>query len=556
MLRSRSLVLPLLLGISSILLGAADLNQREKSLHVIDRLGFGPRPGELEEVEHLGIDAWIQQQLHPESISDTDCDSRLESFPDIKKSALELYQESPPHKAKKNEASSPMMMNAEEADLANKKSNERIRSMQEQWEAAKLTRLVYSRRQLLELMTDFWYNHFNVSEQKNQDRWLFGPYERDVIRPNALGKFSELLMAVAKSPAMLAYLDNSQSTADLRYVTGNQKDRMEMAQMNNMANGKKQNRGLNENYARELLELHTMGVDSGYTQDDVIETARVLTGWSFAGPEPSEHPRSNLMQPPPEPFTFFFRAGMHDRGVKMVLGHQYGPDGGVVEGEALLEMLAHQPSTAHFLALKLCRHFVSDDPDPELVETVAAAYLQNDTDIPSTLMVIFNSPEFLDRTNYRAKVKTPLEYVVSSLRVTGAEISDQKKLDQILLSMGEPSYRCEPPTGYPDTASAWVSSSALLSRMNFGVQLFDPRHSPAPVNLTQLIPMGMDGQEELNALFKALLHGEVSPGTREVLEARLKDPEISHRILDDKRAEWQVGTMAALVLGSPEFQRR
>jgi uncharacterized protein (DUF1800 family) len=552
-----------MLCLACLVTGAVQLDRRQEALQAIQRLSFGPIPGQVEEVEKLGPKAWIEAQLHPATLDDAACDKLLEAYPDITKSAIELYRASPPHEGRKQKDGMASMAQAQQADQGAKAANERIRAMQLQWESAKLTRLVASKRQLLELMTDFWFNHFNVSEQKNQDRWLFGPYERDAIRPNALGRFSDLLLATAKSPAMLAYLDNFQSTADLRYVPEGQKMSMENAQERREAKGqgKKAYRGLNENYARELMELHTLGVDGGYTQKDVIEAARILTGWSYQGPKP-QGPRRLRGMPQAEapPFEFVFRPGMHDRGTKTVLGHSYGSDFTVAsaqgEGEALLSMLAHHPSTAHFLALKLCRRFVADEPSPSLVSRVAEAYLKSDTDIPSTLQAIFDSPEFWDGANYRSKVKTPLEFMVSSLRATGAEPTDLKRLDQILENMGEPLYRCEPPTGYADVASAWVSSSALLSRMNFGMQLFDPRRSPAPIDLEKLLPMQLDAKGELDALFDVLLHGEVQQGTRQVLEARLKDPEISHRRLDDRRGELQIGTLAALVLGSPEFQRR
>jgi uncharacterized protein (DUF1800 family) len=556
------------LAAAPLLPAAGALDGRARALHVLNRLAFGPCPGQLKEVESIGPEAWIARQLQPDSIDDADCDARLAAFGDVKKSATQLYQDYPPPKKAKQMAmqESPSMadapradtaMMAQDADQMAKDANKRIRGMQDAWAAAKLTRLVYSRRQLQAVMADFWFNHFNVSEQKNQDKWLFGPYDRDVILPHALGRFSDLLLAVAKSPAMLVYLDNALSRADPRYVPEGQKEEMERVQATAPSQGKRQAQGLNENYARELMELHTLGVDSGYTQKDVIEAARILTGWSTQGPEPPKAPRRRGPAPAP-PFTFVFRPRQHDRGPKTVLGQFFPAGGGEEEGERLLELLSRRPETAHFLALKLCRRFVCDDPPPALLERVAAAYLQSGTDISATLRAIFDSPEFWDPALARAKVKTPLEFVASSLRVTGAQIVDPPKILHALDGMGEPLYACEPPTGYPDTAEAWISSSALLSRMNFAMQLFDPRHSPARVEMGIFIPPhpSQDGRAELDALLGGLLQGEASDSTRAVLAARLKDPEISHRKLDDKRPDWQLGTLAALILGSPEFQRR
>jgi uncharacterized protein (DUF1800 family) len=383
------------------------------------------------------------------------------------------------------------MMNAESMDKAKRRANQKLRQMQQQWNAAKLTRLTYGKRQLEERMVDFWFNHFNVSQQKGQVKWLFGPYERDVIRPHALGRFDELLLATARSPAMLAYLDNAVSYADLRYVPPAQKARMEDAALKaarrqppfgRKAKGKGGAKGLNENYARELLELHTLGVDGAYSQQDVVEAARVLTGWGFQGPQPGRQGKKK--GPLAAPFTFVFRNERHDQGEKTVLGRRFGA--GQAQGEAMLAMLARHPATARHLAAKLCRSFVADDPPSALVEKVAAAYLGSDTDIRATLRAVFESPEFLDPRYRNAKVKTPLEFVVSGLRISGAEEVDWKRIDKTLSAMGQPLYRCEPPTGYDDTAGAWLSSSALLDRMNFAVLLKNARRPPAKV--------GLDGQ--------------------------------------------------------------
>jgi uncharacterized protein (DUF1800 family) len=426
---------------------------------------------------------------------------------------------------------------------------------------AKLTRILESQRQLQEVMVDFWFNHFNVTFQKNRDKWFITPYEQDAIRPYALGKFRDLLGAVAHSPAMLEYLDNVNSSVDARYVPADEMD--EYPQMEKMmdqpmsADGKpKKSMGLNENYARELMELHTLGVDSGYTQDDVIQVARALTGWSIQG---QGKPGQNDIDPD-QIFEFKFRERMHDLGPATILGQPFDGSQGEAEGEAVLDLLAKSPATAHFIAAKLCRRFVYDDPPPALVDRVAQRFLDSGGDIRETLRAIFYSKEFMSPAYYRAKVKTPLEFMASALRVTNAQVTDPQKIAQILNLMGEPLYLCEPPTGYPDYAKAWVNSSALLDRMNFSLILLGNKpRSPARVNLTQMDPTlssGDDGKKILRGFFQALLDGQVSANTQKVLYSKLNDPEISHAVLDDRQKNFEASQLGALVLGSPDFQRR
>jgi uncharacterized protein (DUF1800 family) len=524
------------------------LSYTQKISQVLNRLSFGPKPGDEAMVRQLGLKAYIEQQLHPETIDDSQCQGDLGSYPAVSLTALELFQKYPPARA----AQPGEKPNPDEVKAA----NEHIREILNQLTEAKWTRILESKRQLQEVMTDFWFNHFNVTFEKNRDKWLLAPYENDVIRPNALGKFSDLLKAVAHSPAMLEYLDNVNSRVDPRYVPADEMGEYPAMEkmMADPANAKK-SMGLNENYARELMELHTMGVDSGYTQEDVIQVARALTGWSFQGPgKPGQE------VDPAQAFQFKFRARMHDQGPATILGQVYDGAQGEAEGDAVLGALAQSPATAHFIATELCRRFVCDDPPPALVDRTAQKFLESGGDIAQTLRSIFYSKEFLGPRYYRSKIKSPLEFVASALRATNAQLTEPEKLSGFLNLMGEPLYLCEPPTGYPDNAKAWINSSALLDRMNFSLILLGNKpNSPAQVNLTALDPAlsdGGDGEKILKGFFQTFLNGQVSANTRKVLYSKLKDPEVSHAILDDKQKNFEASQLGALVLGSPDFQRR
>src|SRR5262249_2241454 len=337
-------------------------------------------------------------------------------------------------------------------------------------QASRILRAVYSERQLQEVMVDFWTNHFNVFANKGADRWLLTSYDRDTIRPNALGKFSQLLEATAKSPAMLFYLDNFQSVSP---DAGAGRPGILRPQQ-------QQRRGINENYARELMELHTLGVDGGYTQKDVQEVARCFTGWTIfqprggaaavAGVMPRADERNGRMREAMERAagTFFFNPRAHDDGEKTVLGHKIPSGGGMKDGLMVLDILAHHPSTAKFIATKLVRHFVSDNPPPALVDRVAATYKKSDGDIREMLKTIFFSKEFNSTEAYRAKIKRPFELVVSAIRTLGADTNGGPQTHQWIARMGEPLYGFQTPNGYSDAAESWVNTGALLERMNFG----------------------------------------------------------------------------------------
>jgi uncharacterized protein (DUF1800 family) len=370
--------------------------------------------------------------------------------------------------------------------------------------AQKILRAALSERQLEAVMTDFWFNHFNVFAAKGPTGQYVTEYERDAIRPHVFGKFRDLLGATAHSPAMLFYLDNWQS-AD----PDAQNDRRRPNPMRPRQEPPRAKRGLNENYGRELMELHTLGVDGGYTQDDVVNVARAFTGWTITTPR--------------EGGSFRFEPRIHDRGDKVVLGHKI-KGGGESDGEKVLDILARHPATATFISTKLARRFVSDSPPAALVQRAAARFRETDGDIREVVRLILTSPEFFSAETYRAKVKNPFEFVVSAVRATGADVREAMPLAQAVRQLGMPLYLSQPPTGYPDKAEAWVNTGALLNRMNFALQLVGGR-----------------------------LRG-VLPGTSRVADVLADD--LSAATAATIAQAKDGAQLAALTLGSPEFQRR
>jgi uncharacterized protein (DUF1800 family) len=410
---------------------------------------------------------------------------------------------------------------------------------------AKLLRAIYSNRQLDEVMTDFWFNHFNIFIGKGPDRYMVSAYERDVIRPHALGKFKDILEATAKSPAMLFYLDNWQSVGPnselALYGPQRRGERGRFARPRPQA--KNRPSGLNENYAREIMELHTLGVDGGYTQKDVTELAKVLTGWTIEKPQLGG--------------GFKFNERAHEPGNKYVLGRKIG-EHGEKEGEEMLDILAHHPATAKFISRKLAMRFVSDNPPQSLVDRMAETFLKKDGDIREVLRTMFHSPEFWAADAYRAKMKTPFEFVASAARVSGADIQNALPLVGTLNRMGMPLYAMQPPTGYSMKAEAWVNSSALLNRMNFALQLASGKLPGTSLDPQALIPgpAPADSHAALRALEQSILAGDVSSQTHAVMQKQLGDPQISQRKLDDAEKKPNYGAIAGLIMGSPEFQRR
>ena len=417
---------------------------------------------------------------------------------------------------------------------------------------AKLLRAIYSERQLDEVMTDFWFNHFNVFIGKGPDRYMLTAYERDVIRPHALGKFKDLLVATAKSPAMLFYLDNWQSVgpnSDLaKYGPQGRPRYMRrgpyiVARPANNQKAKNRPSGLNENYAREIMELHTLGVDGGYTQKDVTELAKVLTGWSIEQPQRGG--------------DFKFNERAHEPGPKYVLGHKIS-EHGENEGMEMLDILAHHPSTARFICKKLAMRFVADQPSQGLIDSMTETFTKKDGDIREVLRTMFQSPDFWAADAYRAKVKTPLEFVASAVRASGVEVGNALPLVQTLNRMGMQLYGMQPPTGYSMKAETWVNSSALVSRMNFALQLGSGR-LPGITADPQAILRGAtprDADAALAVMENSILAGDVSQQTHTVIQKQMDDPQITHRRLDDPENTPNYGVIAGLIMGSPEFQRR
>jgi len=534
---------------------AVPANADDKTIvHVLNRLGFGAVPGDVERVRRMGLDKFIDQQLRPETIPDERITARLTGLDTLTLNSHELAEDyfmpaqMAQRRAKQEAASQP---SASATDKRDTRTPEQTQLMQAQRQVftdlaqQKILRAVYSDRQLNEVLVDFWFNHFNVFAGKGLTRNYLTAYERDAIRPHVLGRFRDLLEATAKSPAMLFYLDNWQSAAPegARTAIRNTRNRVSppnprrpfgrpgqigmpprqrtVADLPPKAQNKRP-RGLNENYARELMELHTLGVDGGYTQQDVQEVARAFTGWTIANPRQGG--------------GFVFDPRMHDDGEKIVLGHKIKAGGGEHDGEEVLDILASHPSTAHFVATKLVRRFVSDQPPQSLVDRAAERFRETKGDIREVVRTIVTSREFFAPEAYRAKVKTPFEFVASAVRATEADSVNVMPLVQTLRELGMPPYQCQPPTGYADRADAWVNTGALLNRMNFAVALTEGRVRGvrAPVST---------GSGSIDAardeIVDRVLAGDLSSATLETV-AKASRP----------------SQAVALLLGSPEFQRR
>ncbi len=506
----------------------------QKILQALNRLTFGPRPGDAQDVKAMGLRKWVDRQLHPDSIAENPAlVEKLRTLDTLRMSGAELVRNYPtPQMVKQmvngqapfpndperklmltrlvakyeekqaagaNAAGPPNPMGDPKAlnqlltppqirSLRQGSSQERIaaflalprdtqddviavmpQGMRQGLFAAatpelrrrismtagpqqmvardlsegKLLRAVYSTRQLDEVLTDFWFNHFNIFLDKGADRYMVTEYERDVIRPHVLGKFKDLLVATAKSPAMLFYLDNWQSVGP------------DAPQ----SRGKKGARGLNENYGRELLELHTLGVDGGYTQHDVTEAARCFTGWTILQPQRGG--------------AFAFNKRVHDEGEKTVLGVKIPAGGGMSDGEKVLDIVAHHPSTAHFISKELAMRFVADEPPAALVERMAQTFLKTDGDLRAVMQTMLASKEFFSEGAYRSKLKSPLEMVASAVRAVNGEVDYAFPLANQVSQLGQPLYRKQEPTGYSNSSMEWLNSGGLLARMNFAIQLGD-----------------------------------------------------------------------------------
>lgn len=574
------------------------LTRDQEILHALSRLTFGARPGDVDDVRKVGLKKWIDQQLHPEAISENpQLEAKLKPLDSLAMPTSEMAKRYPPPQYilavatgklpmpqdpderlmlerlaaryktkldKKNIADGPLKP-AEKNSITDLLSPSEIRTLRKGTEEeraallrnmpperldnlafelpeqarkglfaaaptdirrkmllyaapqrvvaqdlteAKLYRAVYSNRQLQEVLSDFWFNHFNVFLDKGADRYLVTAYERDAIRPHVLGNFKDLLQATAENPAMLFYLDNWQSVAPNSDRRG--------------AVRKKGMRGLNENYARELLELHTMGVDGGYTQKDIIEVARCFTGWTIKAPYQGA--------------GFEFNERVHDKGEKTVLGVTIPAGGGREDGLKVLDILVHQPATARFISKKLATRFVADNPPQALVDAMASTFQKTNGDIRAVMETMLKSRAFWSKGAYRAKVKSPLEMVASALRATGADMNAAFAVAQRIGDLGQPLYRKQEPTGYSNSSEEWVNSASLLGRMNFALALMSNKLPGVKVDTKRF-------ETDPGAVAQSLLMTTPSAQVREAMEkgvAEKKEPAV----------------LAALVLGSPEFQRR
>lgn len=564
------------------------INEEQKILHFLNRAGFGPRPGDIERIKQIGLNRYLEQQLLPEEITDELLSRPLESLTTLQMTTPEVIQnfapplvpvrpqptpkptpatptikeggdpeqntaamgnakkgadpemqsmmdEAPANQRERRVRPAPTPTPAPARQTARRRdSNTPLRELQQ----AKLLRAIFSEKQLQEVMVDFWYNHFNVWANKDSARYMVATYERDAIRPHALGNFKDLLLATAQSPAMLYYLDNFLSQLEPPARKNADGDAIPTRRP-----------GLNENYARELMELHTLGVDGGYTQKDVTEVARCFTGWT-------------MVQSPNT--SFLFRPRMHDRGEKLVLGKRIPEGGGVEDGLRVLELLSKHPSTAKFISTKLIQRFVADQPPPALVERTAQTFLSTGGDIREVLRTILTSAEFFAPMYYRNKIKSPFELAASAIRAAGASSDGAASLAQVIARMGEPLYLCQPPTGYSEDSSLWLSNATLLERMNFAVSLVGNKVPGTRVDAVRLIaPDAVKDQRRLlDQLIAVLVHSEVSDETRNNLKSVVKGTRVeavpakynAKSPPPPNQNEQLIRAIASLVLGSREFQ--
>jgi uncharacterized protein (DUF1800 family) len=502
----------------------------QQIMQVLNRLAFGPRPGDVARVRAIGVDAWIDQQLRPERIDDTAMDELLARYPMMQQdqNALAMQYVQTQSQSRRARRDTAMQKSAGAADLDGLKEARRSRArLLGEIESARVARAVASDRQLLEVMTDFWENHFNVFAGKNAvEPYYLTDYDR-VVREHALGKFRDLLGAVAHSPAMLVYLDNARSRANPGQPTPDAKKN-----------------GLNENYGRELMELHTLGVDGGYTQKDVIEAARALTGWT--------------VRPPAQGGGFIFRPRWHDAGEKVFLGHRLAAGRGEQDGEEVLDVLARSPATAHFVAHKLAQRLVSDSPSTALVDAAARTYIRTDGDIREVVRTIVTSPEFFSSRAYHAKVKSPFEVVVSAARALGATPDTTPRTALAVARLGQPVFGHRDPNGWPESGDSWMNTGAILSRINFGLAVAANRLPGATLNTWP----GADALStapraaQVDAVVASILGGAASPDTRRILMSG--EHPLAADAAQQVRAPQLTGLaqVVGLALGSPEFQRR
>ncbi len=552
----------------------AGLTEKEAAAHLLNRFAFGPRPGEVDAVVKMGLERWFERQLAG-GLPDGEMEERLRRLPALGMSTAEIFQTYPPPGLVLYEAKEAGIL-SEDVTRKDLKEKDRDALKSKVMEFAqergyrpqkellgqvmvqKLVRAVESENQLGEVMTDFWFNHFNVSSTDNKARAFLLPYERDAIRPHALGRFRDLLEATAKSPAMLVYLDNAQSSAAPEAPTTFSRRR---PRMDSEPSRRVRPRGVNENYARELMELHTLGVNGGYTQQDVVEVARAFTGWTLMPPgktrEMAERRLARVERAGGRGVQsgfqregeFLFRADQHDAGEKTVLGTRLPAGRGIEDGEAVLDLLAAHKATARHLASKLAVRFVSDNPPPALVDRLADVYLKTGGDIRRLLVALVESPELWSRDAVGAKIKSPFELAASALRASGGEIGDPREILKWIARMGQPLYAYQAPTGYPDRAETWVNTGSLLNRMSFGLQLAANRVHGIDLDWAALNGgREPESREEALRLYAALLMpGRDLTSTLKLLGPMVTDPNLAKKVDQAAPKETAKGTK-----GDPE----
>lgn len=530
------------------------LSEKEKAIHVLDRLTFGPTPESLAAIREMGVVAFIEAQLQADLPEPVELASRLNELETLRMSPLELYQAFRPPGRREGQAEKAMdQADTDEASRADaedrqkrfRQARQAQRRILDDLTEARLVRAIQSENQLKELMVDFWMNHFNVQARKGWNRFTINHFEYEVIRPAALGKFEDLLTEVARSPAMLFYLDNWLSSAPADRVRARVREKVRA-----MGDGswirkrdKKapdfreraldflggtpavlQAKGLNENYARELLELHTLGVDSGYSQEDIIQVAKAFTGWTLTSPGLG--------------IEFKFQPLMHEAGDKLVLG-QVIQQGGQSEGEAILQMLANHPATARFISYKLAVRFVADQPPEGLVDAAARTFEKTGGDIREVLRTLFTSPVFFSPEIYQAKTRKPFELVAATVRAAGSQLTNARPLIMTMAEMGEILYNNPVPTGYSDFSEDWINTNSLLTRLNFALAVASEGFRGLEVNL-----------EKAERLFQELdftdpTEGQLNQTAELLAERSLGKAEPRRRVLS-----------LAFQLGSPSFQKK
>lgn len=601
----------------------AGLTERQAAAHLLSRFTFGAKRGEVDDVVETGLEKWCRKQLDA-GLDDNDLDEKLSGYEWLKMTNAEIVnayvkparilrmavKDGVVDKDSVNKQNKPAYRDSLKLYM-DQKGLKPQRELLRQLANQKILHAVYTNNQLQEVLTDFWFNHFNVSITKNDCAQFIPAYERDVIRPNALGRFEDLLLATAKSPAMLLYLDNFSSAGNDSStsggVTGKAGRRMINMLQRKLADssrkvltGKLKNRkkGLNENYAREVMELHTLGVDAGYTQNDVTEAARVLTGWTVypMGEYRSGNAIAKLLDRIGEnkltergfvhEGDFLFAANRHDKGQKTVLGTTFKTGGGYEEGVKLLKMLAHHPSTAKFISKKIAVRFVSDNPPQSLVDRMARTFLDKDGDIKQVLMTMVASPEFWNKDAVRAKTKSPFELAISTVRALNADVTAPYQLYNWIDKMGQKLYYYQAPTGFPDRARYWINTGALLNRMNFGLAVASQRIPGIKADLLKL----NNGHEPESAQQALLVYQKLMMPERDFdrsmkhLAILINDPQLQQKIESEVIRQGAASSnieaemagkdktqksaaskgekgnvlsqVVGIIIGSPEFQRR